>query len=258
MLRQLTQLDEDYTNALVVLVDSRAARVYEVVLGGLLAEADFASEVPGRHKQGGWAQMRYQRHVKDYMDRHHREVAAYVSAYLTAHPQAHLIVSGHDNVVTNFRQVLPPPVQSRLLDTLRLDMHTNRQRLLAAVQEALQQHEREEEQASVQRVVERAGHGGLAVLGVQETLAAVTTARVHTLVMHRDVRVHGWRCLACGHLMAETHLQCMVCCGAVTTVELGEAMIHAVLQADGFVELVEPNPRLAAYEGVGAILRYRG
>jgi peptide subunit release factor 1 (eRF1) len=64
MLRQLARLDEDYTNALLVLVDSRTARIYEVVLGGFLAETDVASEVPGRHKQGGWGQVRYQRHVR--------------------------------------------------------------------------------------------------------------------------------------------------------------------------------------------------
>jgi hypothetical protein len=44
-LRQLARLDEDYTNARVVLVDSRTARICEVVLGGLLTETDFASEV---------------------------------------------------------------------------------------------------------------------------------------------------------------------------------------------------------------------
>jgi peptide chain release factor subunit 1 len=256
MLRQLARLDEDYTGALVVLVDSRAARVYEVVLGGFLSEADFASEVPGRHKQGGWAQMRYQRHVKDHIDRHHREVAAYVATYMTAHPQAHLIVSGHDDIVANWRQMLPPAVQQRLLDTLHLDMHANRQRLLEAVQDILQRHEREEEQASVQRVVNRAGHGELAVLGLQDTLEAVLTARVHMLVMQRDFRLMGWRCLDCGHLMAEAHLQCTVCRGQVTSVELGEAMVNAVLQADGFVELIAPDARLAAYEGVGALLRY--
>ena len=76
MLHQLARLDEDYMNALLVLIDSRAARVYEVVLGGFLAETDFASEVPGRHKQGGWAQARYQRHVQEHSDRHYKEVAA--------------------------------------------------------------------------------------------------------------------------------------------------------------------------------------
>jgi len=49
----LARLDDDYTNALLVLIDSRTARVYEVVLGSFLVEVDFASDVPGRHKQGG-------------------------------------------------------------------------------------------------------------------------------------------------------------------------------------------------------------
>jgi peptide chain release factor subunit 1 len=101
-LRQLARLDEDYTNALVVLVDTRAARICEVVLGGLLSETDFSNEVPGRHKQGGWAQMRYQRHVKEHMDRHHKEVAEYLASYITAHPQTHIIISGQNDIVANF------------------------------------------------------------------------------------------------------------------------------------------------------------
>src|SRR5262249_34834576 len=51
-LRQLARLDAEYTNALLVMVDSRAARIYEVVLGGLFGETDFANEVPGRHNSG--------------------------------------------------------------------------------------------------------------------------------------------------------------------------------------------------------------
>ena len=115
---------------------------------------------------------------------------------------------------------------------------------------------REEELATVQLLVNRAGHGGLAVLGQQATLEAVNTARVYKLVLHQDFHLQGWRCRSCGALSAETHLQCALCGGEVTTVELGEAMVQAVLQADGAVELIAPDPRLAAYEGVGALLRY--
>ena len=260
MLRQLAHLDEDYTNALFVMVDSRAARIYEVVLGGLLTERDFAHAVPGRHNEGywggGWGQERYQRRVKEHMDRHHKEVAAYVTAYMEAHPHTHLIVSGQEESVANFRSYLPPSVQQQIIDLVTLDMHDNRQHIVAVAQEALQRHEREEELATVQLLVNRAGHGGLAVLGQQETLAAVNTARVHQLVLERDFHRDGGRCLTCGVLTAETHLQCPMCGGTMTTVELGEAMVQAVLQADGFVELIAPDPRLAAYEGVGALLRY--
>jgi peptide chain release factor subunit 1 len=257
MLRQLARLDEDYTNALLVLVDSRTARIYEVVLGGFLAETDVASEVPGRHKQGGWAQARYQRHVQEHIERHYKEVAAYIAAYMTSHPHTHLILSGHDNIVAEFRHWLPPSVRAQILETVSLDRHADRQRLLTVAQDVLQRHERDEELATVQLLVQRAGHGGLAVLGQQATLDAVNTARVHKLVMHRDVHSPGWRCRACDALAAETHLQCVRCGGEITTVELGEAMVQAVLQADGLVELIAPDRRLAAYEGVGALLRYQ-
>jgi peptide chain release factor subunit 1 len=256
-LRQLARLDEDYTNALVVLVDSRAARVCEVVLGGFLSETAFANEFPGRHKQGGWAQMRYQRHVKEHMDRHHKEVAAYLTAYLTAHPQTQLILSGQDAIVTNFRSFLPPPVQAQLLDTVHLDIREAPHRIVEAAQDVLHRHEREEEQARVQLLLTRVGHGGLAVVGIQETLAAVNTERVHMLIMHGDMQRQGWRCLDCGQLGEEMPPHCPVCRGKVTVVELGEAMVHRVLQSDGFVELIAPEESLAAYEGVGALVRYK-
>jgi peptide subunit release factor 1 (eRF1) len=261
MLRQLAHLDEDYTNALFVMVDSRAARIYEVVLGGLLTERDFAHALPGRHNEGGWGggwgQARYQRRVKEHMDRHHKEVAAYVTAYMEAHPHTHLIVSGQEESVANFRSYLPSSVQQQIIDLLTLDMQDNRQHIVAVAQETLQRYEREEEQATVQLLVNRAGHGGLAVLGQQETLAAVNTARVHQLVLERDCHRDGGRCLTCGALTAETHRQCPMCGGTLTTVELGEAMVQAVLQADGFIELIAPDPRLTAYEGVGALVRYK-
>ena len=258
MLRQLARLDEDYTNTLLIIVDSRAARIYEVVLGGFLTETEFASDVPGRHKQGGWAQARYQRHVKEHIDRHHKDVAGYAAAYVEAHPHTQLIVSGQQDIVKNFCGWLPLAVQQQIIDTLSLDMHDDRGRILEAAQEVLQRHEREEEQATVELLVNRAGHGGLAALGQQETLAAVNTARVHKLVMQKDFHSDGWRCLDGSHIgEGPTPPQCTVCGGKATATELGEAMVNAVLQTDGFVEMVAPDNRLTAYDGVGALLRYK-
>jgi peptide chain release factor subunit 1 len=257
VLRQLARLDEDYASALVVMVDSRAARVYEALFGGILSEIDFHNDVPGRHKQGGWAQMRYQRHVKDHIDRHHKEVAAYLSAYLTARPHMQIILSGHNDIVTNLHHFLPAPIQERMLETIHLNIHDNRQHILETVQEVLQRHEREEEQASVDLVLCRAGQGGLAVLGRQATVAAANMGRVHTLVMNRSLHAAGWRCVACGFIgEATVSAQCPECNGQVNVVDLGEALVSAVLRHDGFVELIEPEARLERYEGVGAMVRY--
>jgi peptide chain release factor subunit 1 len=257
MLRQLARIDEDYTNALVVLVDSRSARVCEVVLGGFLAESTFASEVPGRHKQGGWAQMRYQRHVKDHIDRHHKEVAEYVAAYMAKRPQTAIILAGQDEIVANFRTFLSPVVHERILDRIRLDIRESPSHILEVAQDILQHAEQEEEAAHLQLLLSRAGQGGLAVVGLQETLAAANTGRMHQLIMHRDLHIAGWRCHDCGALGEGRMITCGVCQGQVDGVDLGDAMVNKVLQADGFIELIEPEPQLASYDGVGALLRYK-
>ena len=66
------RLSSQFQNTLVVMVETDSARLFEVSLEGMKAESSIESYVPGRHEQGGWAQMRYQRHIKDHMDGHHK------------------------------------------------------------------------------------------------------------------------------------------------------------------------------------------
>jgi peptide subunit release factor 1 (eRF1) len=92
---------------------------------------------------------------------------------------------------------------------------------------------------------------------MQATLAAANAGQVHLLIMNRDLTRHGWRCLDCDSLGEAQPPACPACGGSLTTIELGEALVSRCLQTDAFVELIEPDARLAAYEGVGALLRYK-
>src|SRR4030043_724991 len=67
VLRPLVRLSSQYQNTLVIMVDTDSAKLFEVSLEGLMAESVIENYVPGRHDQGGWAQMRYKRHIKDHM-----------------------------------------------------------------------------------------------------------------------------------------------------------------------------------------------
>jgi peptide subunit release factor 1 (eRF1) len=106
-------------------------------------------------------------------------------------------------------------------------------------------------------LLNRAAQGGLAVVGIQETLAAVNTGRVHKLILHCDFQSQGWRCRSCDTLGEAMPPQCTACGGEVVAVELGEALVSGVLRTDGLVEQIEPDARLAPYEGVGALIRYK-
>ena len=256
-LRQLARLDDDYGATLVALVDSRSARICEVVFGGLQSETDMTGDVPGRHQQGGWSQMRYQRHIKDRMDHHHKAVADYLATRLVAQPKTSVVLCGPAEIVANLRQFLPPAVQQQIIDELRLDIRTSQEEIVKIAQAVIEHHEREEEQAHVQQLLNSAGAGGLAALGLQASIAAANTGRVHMLIMDRNLTGEGWRCRVCDDIGEGRPQACSTCGGQISAIAMGDALVSQALKTDAAVDLIEPDERLAAYEGVGVMLRYQ-
>jgi peptide chain release factor subunit 1 len=255
-LRQLARLDADYTNALVVLIDTQTARVCEVVLGELLTETDFGRETSELAIQGG--KLRYRRELRNDVRRHAGEVAAYVTAYCTQRPETCLILSGEDEALAHVRQLLPSHVQHKIIDTALLDPRDTHDRILRVARETLAQHERTKDQESVRLLLDSAAQGGLAVLGLPDTLVAVNAGLVHKLVMNSDFQKPGWRCQDCDYIGSDEEVppQCTVCNGPVMAVELGDAMVTEVLRNDGLFEPVAPDARLATHDGIGALLRH--
>jgi hypothetical protein len=255
-LRQLARLDADYTNALVVQIDAQTARVCEVVLGGVRTDTSFSRDDTALPNSEG--QLRYRRQVQPEAYRHYEEVAAYVTDYCSERPETYVILSGKDEILAPFRQLLPPHVQHRIIDTVSLDRQATHERILRVARRVLERHERQEDQETVHLLLDSAPRGGLSVLGLADTLVAVNAALVHKLVMHSDFRRRGWRCQECGYIgsTTESSPQCTACNGDVMPVELGEAMVTEVLRHGGLFEPVAPDVRLAAHDGIGALLRH--
>jgi Bacterial archaeo-eukaryotic release factor family 10 len=255
-LRQLARLDADYTNALVVQIDAQTARVCEVVLGGLRTDASFSRDDTALPNPEG--RLRYRRQVQPQTYRHYEEVAAYVTDYCNERPETYVILSGKDEILAPFRRLLPPHVQHRIIDTVSLDRQATHERIVRVARRVLEQHERQEDQETVDLLFDSAPRGGLGVLGLADTLVAVNTGLVHKLVMHSDFHGRGWRCQECGYIgnATEVSRQCTACNGDVMPVELGEAMVSEVLRHGGLFEPVTPDVRLAAHNGVGALLRH--
>lgn len=255
-LRQLARLDADYTNTLVVQIDAQTARVCEVVLGGLRTDASFSRDDSAFPTPEG--QLRYRRQVQPQAYHHYEEVAAYVTAYCNERPETYLILNGSDELLAPFRRLLPPHSQQRIIDTVSLDREATHERIVQVARQVLEQHERQEDQETVDLLLDSAPRGGLSVLGLADTLVAVNAGLVHKLVMHSDFHRRGWRCQECGYIgiPIEVSLQCTACSGEVAPVELGEAMVTEVLRHGGLFEPVTPDVRLAAHDGIGALLRH--
>ncbi|HYB73474.1 MAG TPA: Vms1/Ankzf1 family peptidyl-tRNA hydrolase [Candidatus Sulfotelmatobacter sp.] len=255
LLAQLSLLEDEYEPALVALVDAESARIFQSALGGVLSELDLVSNVPGRHKQGGWAQARYQRHIRAHQDEHHKAVAAVLAEGLNGQGIRRLILGGPPLAQRNLRRFLPPEAEGRIIAEVDLPVRVAVVRVQEAVRGALQAWERRQEGEAVRELQDRAGNPGQAALGLVNTLAAVNRRAVHLLLISERFAAAGWACRGCGALQAAATLACPLCGGALATADLREAVVTAVVRAGGGIEWVAAQPALERLGGVGALLR---
>ena len=255
LLAQLSLLADEYEPALVALVDSESARIFQAALGGVLSELDLASDVPGRHKQGGWAQARYQRHIRAHRDEHHKAVAAVLAEGVNGQGIPHLILGGPRQAQLNLRRFLGPALEARIVGEMDVPVRAALPRVEQAARAVLQAWERRQEAEAVRLLVERAGNPGQAAQGLADTVAAVNRHRVHRLLLAEGFAAAGWACAACGTLHATAVLECSRCGGELATVDLREALVAAVLRDGGAIEWVAAQPAWERLGGVGALLR---
>jgi peptide chain release factor subunit 1 len=261
-LRPLVRLSSQYQNTLAVMVDTDSAKLFEVSLEGLMAESVIENYVPGRHDQGGWAQMRYQRHIKDHMDKHHKEVAEQLTELFDSGKWKRVVLIGQERIVANFKAFLPERVKQQMMDTFSMDFSEERSKVLEKLFERLLQKEKEEVSRRIQELKERTPQGGLATFGLNGTLEALNGGQVHTLYLLTSFSHSGGKCGRCGSLVlvhpaGSGPASCPICKGEIKIVDLGEEMMRSALRQDGEVKWIEENSIVKENDGVGASLRFR-
>jgi peptide chain release factor subunit 1 len=261
-LQPLIRLSSQYQNTLAVMVDTDSARLLEVSLEGLMAESSIESYVPGRHDQGGWAQMRYQRHIKDHMDKHHKEVADQLTELFDSGKWKRVVIIGQDRIIANFRAFLPERIKQQIADTFSIDFSEERSKMLKRLFERLLQKEREEVSRQIEELKERMSKSGLSTFGLNGTLEALNGGQVQILYLLTPFSYEGGKCLRCSVLVmipsqGSPSPHCPLCKGEMKRVNLGEEMTRSAFRQDGEVKWVEENSILKESEGVCALLRFR-
>jgi peptide chain release factor subunit 1 len=252
----LEALVESFETFCTALVDREKARIFMTVGGRITEVSEILDEVHGQHDQGGWAQARMQRHIKEQVQRHLKHVG---EALLRQQQQGfdHLILAGPEEVVAELERELHDYVGRTVVARITLPMAASSNEVLErtlAIEEELQT--RRERQA-VERVTSEVASGtGRALAGFDDTLSALEAGRVETLVIAFGLEASGRRCTACGHL-ATVGDRCSVCGGELEHVfDLVEEAVESALRQRCSVETIEDASALTALGGIAALLRF--
>ena len=253
----LEELLESFESFCTALVDREKARIFMKTGGEIEEVSHILDDVPGWHDQGGWAQARMQRHIKDHIQRHLKHVGDVLLRQHKEHGFDHLILAGPDEVVAELERELHDYVRRIVVARITLPMTAHPTDVLEATVAVEQELQARRETERVDRLVSEVGSAtGRAVAGLDDTLLALESGRVETLVVALVLEASGVRCTSCGHL-ATGGERCSACGGDVEEApDLVEEAIELALRQRCEVETAQDVPGLTALGGMGALLRF--
>lgn len=282
-LLELARLAEEQPACAVLTADGREAML--VVVSAASPDALIsvqANGYPRKQMQGGWSQQRYQARADERLEAFARVLAAELRR-LVESKQVDLVVLATDEPMRSaLHDELHQMVRERLAGQLPLALDLSPQALAERAAPVIRDAARRREQAQVAAVREGAGPGGRSVVGIDETLAALQTGQVMTLVMNDDFAAAGWADFDQGVYGTGAPPRRHPAGGDLANlreIDLAQELARLALQFDAAIEVVQsaaavsPGERagsagagngarteaaraLDALGGVGAILRY--
>jgi hypothetical protein len=196
-LRQLARAVDDSPPYAILAADQREAILW--LMEGQTWEHGVqleASGYPRKQQQGGWSQKRYQNRADERVEAFARTIAEETRrAFQEVNAPVrytYLIIAANEQMFTLLNAELHQTIQERVLGQITLPIEANISEVTAAAEPLLEEAERKREMEAVQAVRDGVGAGGKGVAGAEDTITALETGQVMTLVMNDDFSQPGW------------------------------------------------------------------
>lgn len=256
-LHPLIELLNHYPPYGVVHVTRDEARFYVIQMGTITNTEYFDGEDTKRHRQGGWAAQRLQRHEDTLADHNLREAAHLADIFFDINHCWRLILAGADETVAQFQEHLSKVLQNKVIGTIPLDMTASEAEVIEKSRSVLRQSKQESALVLLDRLVTMAAKGEEAILGLEPTLQAIQEERVQTLILSEGFSTPGYRCLVCDFVTVEERDSCPYCAGNLRpVVDVVEFAIRHTLRQGGKIETLADSAVLREAGHIGALLRF--
>ncbi len=188
---QLAGLLDEARTAVVAVVDTNTCRLF-VARRGTLVERDGIDEPTDehrRHKQGGWSQARYQRHIDTQDARFATDAAEAIGRLVERERARHLLLGGDERAISVLEDQLSPATRSILDHVERISMHATTDEVTAEMVPVLSALRIAEEEDAAARAIAGWRAGGLGMVGVDEVAEALERGQVHELVLDDEADI---------------------------------------------------------------------
>jgi len=257
-IRVLIDILDRFAEYGVALIDRENVRLFSVAFRGIRSESEAFGEELKRHKQGGWAAARYQRH-EDNLALHNLKNAVEVTeAFCSSRGSKRLVLGGTPEVLAQVKGLLSKQVRDWLLGEFVVDIDASPNEILKRSLEIAERADLAEEKRMVSEAITAAAKGETGVTGLSDTLYSLHHGQVLVLLVEEGYRAPGYVCAHCGYVSAEAREACPLCKHEemTETPDVVDVAIHKAIGTGAQVNIVRENEKLREAGGIAAILRY--
>ncbi len=261
--KPLAHLLDHYAHFGVILVDRVGARFFEYHLGELQASNGFMGEDVQKIKKGGGSSavgMRGggggARREDEVVQRNLRDSAAAANDFFTHRPIRRLFLGGTTETVAQFRDYLPKKLQSCLAGTFNVAMNAGEHEVRQHALNLLAEANAEREQKLVEKLMDLHASGSNGVIGLDDTLQAISDKRVQSLIISDGFRAPGYTHQESGFVVANLARSPLAEHDLTEVDDVVDTAVAYTMTQGGHVEIISDNPALEEAGRIGAILRY--
>lgn len=247
----LMRLMDRYPRYAALLADTHVARLFVFALGARLAEQRLENESLTRTHVGGYSQLLYRSHVDDHYLHHAKDVVDALDRMVRRERIDRVVLAGEEIILPLIRERLPEPLAAKVVDVVRMETKLPEHEVLQATLQVLREREADTEVERVQRMLDQYRAGGLAVVGLRETEAALVAGSVDQLLISADPAI-----LREVDERGEPG-QASEPGGTADQRRLADDLVTRARQTGAQVTFMHDAALLADVGGVGALLRYR-
>jgi len=252
--RPLARFVDDYEGLAIVLVDGSQVAIHHVESARPEKVFRSSANLQGRHKKGGWSQMRYQRARETELNRFLDETIARLGRLAQEDDVDQVLVAGRGQVRDQLVNRFPHRLLERVTEVQTVDLDDwDDGELLRSLTEVGRAREAESSREATTLVLDRLARGELAVANPFEVARAARDGRAELLVVDEESNPGASKC--------ETHdayfeKGATCSCGSEDTpVDLANEAVEDASRSDARVEFLT-DERLRQVGGVAALLRW--
>lgn len=259
-IRPLQFQEVEYHRFCTVMVDRNNARIFLIYKGVILEHRQVADEVPAKVRRAGWSgydEKRTARKLDRKISEHLHHVADTLFELYKRDQFEWLILSGKGEYLKEFEAVLHSYLRERIVAHLDLPVDTPEHEVLERSIRAEKSLVFKQHCRIVERLQQAVGAGGLAVIGLEETLRHLNAEAVETLIVARDYQQAGATCVKC-HYLGILEETCPLCASPMMEApDVITLAIDRALQRNCEVQQVYEGVGMDRAGNIGALLRFR-